>query len=261
MHRVAALLLCCALAVCAAAVAAPSPAAFPGWGTIKGRVVFDGKSIPANPDVAITTDRKYCLSKGPIKRNELVVNPRNKGVRWVLVWLAPVKGFADPANVPPIHPVLNKVPAKLEITIICCVYEPRVAGLREGTPLVFKDANAVLHHTKIEAPWAVGWSLVPARKERVIKNAKARLFPFSCCCTIHPWMKGWVGVFKHPYHAVTDADGHFEIKNAPAGKWRLITWQEKVGWVDFKSKDNIGRIITIKGKGTTTETVLLKDEV
>ena len=71
-----------------------------------------------------------------------------------------------------------------------------------------------------------------------------RLLPFSYSCSIHPWMKGYVGTFAHPYFAVTDADGNFEIKNAPAGDWRLLVWQEKVGWVIFKNKDNFrGKVI------------------
>ena len=51
-------------------------------------------------------------------------------------------------------------------------------------------------------------------------------------CNIHPWMKGWVRVFDHPYFAVTDADGKFEIKNAPAGKYNIVMWQEGQGWVN-----------------------------
>ena len=39
---------------------------------------------------------------------------------------------------------------------------------------------------------------------------------------IHPWMKGCVWAFDHPYFAVTDANGGFVIPNAPAGKWRLV---------------------------------------
>lgn len=33
-------------------------------------------------------------------------------------------------------------------------------------------------------------------------------------------------MFDHPYFAVTDADGAFEIKDAPPGKWRLVYWHE-----------------------------------
>jgi hypothetical protein len=39
-----------------------------------------------------------------------------------------------------------------------------------------------------------------------------------------PWVNGNIAVFAHPYFAVTDADGAFEIKDAPAGKYRLVVW-------------------------------------
>jgi hypothetical protein len=39
-------------------------------------------------------------------------------------------------------------------------------------------------------------------------------------------MTGYVRVFDHPYYAVTDDDGNFEIKNAPAGKYRIVYWHE-----------------------------------
>ena len=36
-------------------------------------------------------------------------------------------------------------------------------------------------------------------------------------CNIHGWMKAYVRVFDHPYYAVTDEDGKFEIKLARVG--------------------------------------------
>ena len=35
-------------------------------------------------------------------------------------------------------------------------------------------------------------------------------------------------VLDHPYFAVTDAKGYFEIKNAPAGTQKVVVWQEAV---------------------------------
>jgi hypothetical protein len=226
------------------------PAAAEGWGTIQGRVVFAGDKLPDNPEVKVTSDRKHCLSKGPIRRDELVVNPKNRGVRWVLVWLAPVKDFKKPKTGDlPIHPSLKKVPQKAEIKAPRCVFEPRVLGIREGTTLVFRNDTAVLHAVTIPSEVRYG-ALAPAPREPAFKDLKARLLPRSVSCSIHAWMKGWIGVFHHPYFAVTDADGRFEIRNAPAGKWRLLMWQEKVGWVIFRNKDDRGRIVEIKGGRT-----------
>jgi hypothetical protein len=238
------------------------PASAQGWGTIKGQVVFSGK-VPPNPQVVITADKDHCSSKGPIHRNELVVNPKNKGVRWVLVWLAPVKDFNDVDKVPPIHPSLRKVPEKVEIDQPVCRFIPRMTAMREGTVLMYKNSAPVPHNVSINGgPLGPNLNqLLPAGKgELVIKDVKARFIPFSFGCSIHVWMKGWIGVFKHPYYAVTDADGKFEIKDAPAGKWRLILWQEKVGFVIQKSPKDRGKIIEVKNKGTTDlKTIPFKD--
>jgi len=255
---------CAALALMAA-LAAADPASGQGWsgGTIKGQVVFEGKVLPPNPPVNVNNDVKHCLSKGKILRNEIVVNSKNKGVRWVLVWLAPVKDFANPNNIPPIHPSLQKVPAKLEIDQPCCVFEPRVVAIREGTDLVFKNSAPVAHNVDAKGG-ALGPNfnvLIPPGKKHEVNNVKARLIPFSYGCSIHAWMKGWVGVFKHPYFTVTDADGKFEIKKAPPGKWRVILWHEKVGFVIQKSKEDRGKIVEVKNGGTTDLKKIMLSEV
>jgi len=50
-------------------------------------------------------------------------------------------------------------------------------------------------------------------------------------CTIHPWMNGWVRVFNHPYYAVTDEHGNFELKNVPAGQFRVVVWHGSGGFL------------------------------
>jgi hypothetical protein len=44
-------------------------------------------------------------------------------------------------------------------------------------------------------------------------------------------MKGFIMVFDHPFFAITNDDGSFEIEGAPAGAQKLVIWQEKVGYV------------------------------
>ena len=50
-------------------------------------------------------------------------------------------------------------------------------------------------------------------------------------CSIHPWMTAYWLVLDHPYFAVTDKDGNFEIKNVPAGTQKVVVWQEAVSYV------------------------------
>ena len=48
-------------------------------------------------------------------------------------------------------------------------------------------------------------------------------------CNNHPWMNAFINVSATPFFAVTDADGHFEIKGLPAGTYTLAAVHEKMG--------------------------------
>ena len=45
----------------------------------------------------------------------------------------------------------------------------------------------------------------------------------------HPWEKAYVGVLDHPFFAVTDEIGNFEIRGLPPGRYMLVVWHEKLG--------------------------------
>jgi hypothetical protein len=222
-----------------------------GWGTITGQVVFGGDAIPERKPVDVTKDQEHCLSKGPILSEDWVINGKNKGVKWAFVWLAP----ADPKTKKkiPIHPALQKV--KLDDEVIdqpCCKFEPHAVAIREGQTIIAKNSAPIAHNTN----WTGGIRnpgnniLIPAGQQIPIKDLKADKYPVKLQCNIHPWMSGWVRIFDHPYFAVTDADGKFVIKNAPAGEFRLVVWQEAIGYKDGAAGRD-GMPITIQAGKTT----------
>jgi len=45
-------------------------------------------------------------------------------------------------------------------------------------------------------------------------------------CDIHSHMNGYRVGFPHPYFAVTDAEGKFEITGVPPGEYTLVAWHE-----------------------------------
>jgi hypothetical protein len=47
--------------------------------------------------------------------------------------------------------------------------------------------------------------------------------------TIHPWMKAYLGVFEHPYFALSGADGRFTLKDLPPGEYTIKAWHERFG--------------------------------
>jgi plastocyanin len=246
------------LACAALALFAAGPAHAEGWGSIKGQAVWAGGAVPPRQKIDVTKDAPACLKNGPLFSDKIVVNPKNKGVRWVLVWLTDEKDTNKAAT--PVHPSLKAIAKKtVEIDQPCCMFEPHVVGLREGQELVFKNSAGIAHNVKVDGG-AKGPNInpiLPPGGKVEVKDVEARKFPIPVSCSIHPWMKAYVGVYKGPYFAVTDENGHFEIKNAPAGKFRLMAWQEEQGWVagDGGKPSSKGQLIEIK-PGETTDVKL-----
>jgi hypothetical protein len=44
----------------------------------------------------------------------------------------------------------------------------------------------------------------------------------------HVWMNAEIFVVPHPYYAVTDESGKFELTDVPPGEYELVAWHE--GW-------------------------------
>jgi hypothetical protein len=222
------LALCCTLLVAA-------PTFAQDWGTVKGQIVFDG-TPPTASELNVNKDQAHCLAKGPINAENWVVNKENTGVKNVFVWLVSESG-----GKPKIHPELAKPPSTpATLDQPQCAFVPHCQGMREGQDLVVKNSAPVSHNVK----WDGGRVRNPGGNEIIASGGtktvklKADKTPIAISCNIHPWMKGWIRVFDHPYFAVTDENGNFEIKNAPAGKLKIVVWQEDMGYKDGdKGKD------------------------
>jgi hypothetical protein len=46
---------------------------------------------------------------------------------------------------------------------------------------------------------------------------------------VYPWMRSFIVVTDHPYFAVSEADGTFQIAKVPAGKYTLEAWHSVYG--------------------------------
>jgi len=220
------------------------------WVTIKGQVVFPAdKAPPKAAALNVTQDKDHCLSKGELTDQSVIVNPKNKGVKNVVVFLRPddtdpKSGFTKDQIYPD---DAKRKPAEVVIDQPCCMFVPRVTVARVGDQLVVKNSAPVAHNFfwdsgnngahNVTVPKMEQWKMPEALK----KEAP----PIQYKCTIHGWMTGYVRIFDHPYYAITDDDGRFEIKNAPAGKYRIVYWHEN--GLRGGAKGRFGDQIEIKG--------------
>jgi len=223
-----------------------------GWGNIKGQIVWSKKDVPADKDLMPNKDQQHCLSKGPLLSDELVIDKATSGVANVMIWLAPMQKGAKI----PINPGLAAVPK--DTVIIdqpCCKFEPRITMMREGQTLIVKNSAPVPHNSRISGNPGINGTKnpnIPPGAQVEFSGAtklKAEPRPLLLGCDIHGWMAGRIAIFDHPYFALSKKDGTFEIKDAPAGTYKIYIQHEKAGWV-HKGNTSAGQEIVIPAGGT-----------
>ncbi|HEX3146786.1 MAG TPA: hypothetical protein VHR66_01715 [Gemmataceae bacterium] len=235
--------------------------------TVKGQFIWDKDkgAPPARMVIKPTKDEEVCAKDKDFKTEEWVISPKG-GIKNVVVWLAPEPKAGGPKlkDLPPFdakdfHPAMAK-PAKADVEIDqpCCRFIPHIVLAQEGQGMVIKNSAPVPHNAK----WTSQKNgeinpLIPSGAQFKLPDPLvADRFPITVECSIHPWMKAYVWVFKHPYFAVTDDEGNFEIKNVPVldGKLRLVAWHEAGVAGDWR----MGSPITVTPKSTDLKSIKLK---
>jgi len=218
------------------------------WTSIKGQIVWSGDT-PKQTPIKVTTNQAECAKDKTPLEEDFIINSKNKGVKNVFVWIRPT-GAEKNAKFPEgdIHPTLAKPAAKeVEIDQPCCRFIPHVLAAREGQKMTIKNSAPIAHNAK----WSSDKNgdvnpLLPAGgKYDLEKPLVGESGMISLNCSIHPWMSAHVRVFDHPYYAITDEDGKFEIKLAPVGKYNLFVHHPKNGWLDGKAGRN-GKPLSMK---------------
>ena len=111
-----------------------------------------------------------------------------------------------------------------------CRYHPHVFGMRAGQTLTILNSDPTLHNIhalpKGNQEFNTGQPIKGMKTDHVF-TAKEVMVPFKC--DVHGWMNAYVGVLDHPYYAVSDASGAFELKGLPPGTYTIEAWHEKLG--------------------------------
>lgn len=206
-------------------LSSPVFAAESEWGDLSIRFIYDGQ--PPKPERIAVAGAAGCAA--PITQESLVVDPQDKGIANVVVWLFRKPGEAAPA----IHSGYAKTATgKVTMTNAMCRFEPHVATIRTSQTLIEANADAVGHNMKMDpfnnVPSNV---IIPANGQVTRTFTAAETTPFKVECGIHPWMSGWLLVRDDPYASTSDKNGKLTIKNLPIGEWTFIAWHERSGYV------------------------------
>src|SRR5438105_629979 len=205
-----------------------APAATPGAmkvdtanaGTVKGVVNFDG-AAPANAAIKMNADPDCGKqNKDPQFQETYEVGADGKTLGNVFVYIKDGLGnyiYGTPST-----------PAKIDQQN--CRYHPHVFGMRVGQPLEIVNSDPTLHNIhampKGNQEFNTGQPIQGMKTSHTF-TAKEVMVPFKC--DVHGWMNAYVGVLDHPYFAVTDKDGKFELKSLPPGTYTIEAWHEKFG--------------------------------
>ena len=119
-------------------------------------------------------------------------------------------------------------PVKLDQ--VGCIYKPHVFGVRVGQNIEFVNSDSTGHnvHALPSASKEFNFSQ-PIKTQKDRRSFSAPEVMVRIKCDMHGWMAAFAGVLDHPYFAVTESSGAFEIKQLPPGTYTIEAWHEKLG--------------------------------
>jgi len=111
-----------------------------------------------------------------------------------------------------------------------CYFEPHVFGLRTGQMLRIINSDPTFHNVHPTPKLNPEWNQTQAQDAPpMIKTFRRAEVMIPIKCNQHPWMKAYAGVMDHPFFAVSDSSGEFEIRGLPEGTYKLVIWHEVLG--------------------------------
>lgn len=194
------------------------------WTNLRGRLVFS-TDAPEQPPLEVTRDEDFC---GPFDlRNEsLIVHPENRGVSNVAIFLRTKQEV-------PVHPSLTVgSESTVQLDNKGCRFVPRMQTLQTGQTWQATSTDTIPHNVAVYARRNNPFSqIVPQDRPLEVVFSKAESVPIRVDCSIHAWMRAYLIITEHPYAAVTDENGEFEIRQVPEGTWTFRFWHERPGYV------------------------------
>jgi len=202
-------------------------------GDVTGKVAFSG-TAPKMTKIMMNAD-PVCVKQhtGPVTGEEVVVN-KNATLKNVLIYVKEglgAKTFSPPAT-------------KVEFNQKGCQYWPHVLGIQTGQELEVVNSDPTLHNVHSLSKENAQFNVAQPMKGMKLTKKFDKPEVFKVKCEVHTWMGAYIGVFSHPYFAVTGDDGSFTLKNLPAGDYTIEAWHEKYGTQTMKVKVASGGAVT-----------------
>jgi len=208
-------------------------------GDVTGSVTFDG-AAPKPSRVRMDAD-KVCARahKDVVMSEEAIVNA-NGTLKNVLVYVKDglkVKKFPTPKT-------------KLKFDQHGCMYSPHVLAVQTGQEVEVVNSDPTLHNVHSLSTKNTAFNVAQPKQGMILTKTFDQSEIFKVKCEVHTWMGAYMGVFEHPFFAVTGDDGSFKLEKLPAGEYTLEAWHEKYGTQTMK--------VTVDKSGTATANFTFK---
>ena len=114
-----------------------------------------------------------------------------------------------------------------------CMYVPHVLALMVNQDFHVINSDATLHNIHPVPRDNHVWNQSqPAGAPPIDRSFPNPELAIPVNCNVHPWMRGYLFVFRHPFFDVTKKDGKFSLDGLPPGNYTIETWQEHYGIQD-----------------------------
>ncbi|HVX41937.1 MAG TPA: carboxypeptidase regulatory-like domain-containing protein [Gemmatimonadaceae bacterium] len=196
------------------ASAAYKPAASLGAvGSLSGTITLNG--APPPDTVKVTKDSAVC---GATAAPRVTVDAKGD-LSNAVVWI-------DDATTGKPLPIEKRA----ELSSSDCTLDPRVQAVVVGTTVnVFNDDNLVhkfVFHRVGESDTLTKMPFFTTGQVVASERLATKPGVVEVRCSEHPWTRGYILAFNHPYFAVTDTDGGFSIDSLPPGSYHVKVWHE-----------------------------------
>ena len=187
-----------------------------GTPSVVGTIILQGQP---SPEIPINFGPSCGRFASPATTRHYVVGPSGE--------LANVFVYIEDAKP---RPVLGPGPL---LDQVGCMYEPYVMGVGVNQQFGIRNSDPEMHnvHATPRTPGNKEFNFAQMVGGPVMLKSFANPeVLIRIKCDVHPWMFAYVGVVDHPWFAVSDTNGIYQLpEGLPAGRYKLSALHLKTG--------------------------------
>jgi plastocyanin len=199
----------------------PAPASADG--AVSGTIFFKGSAPSRTIDTSMDPACSLGGAKPTVPTEQYVVKAGKLANVFLYVKAGPPEAMSQGASPEQRTAVLDQKH---------CQYVPHVIGVMAGGYVEFRNSDPTMHNIHTQ-PTDIGNETIDIsegpRGQAQTKQFRKPELMIPVRCNNHPWMNAFINVSATPFFAVSDANGHFDLRGLPPGVYTLGAVHEKLG--------------------------------